>query len=143
MVGIRHPNRATQRAKTLMSYASSLGLSGTIAACVQTKETGVGAVMRQIVEHADAAMDTEDDATEGVQVLATDKESVAETNDGAGGYSCTQSRQEANALSERAVVARRVMMEGRGLVVVERSELVDLLAKAGCGTGEIATLLTS
>ena len=65
-----------------MSYASELGLTGTIALCVQTKDTGVGAVMRSIVAAADG-VDSDVDANDAAPpVPATDEEIAANANGG-------------------------------------------------------------
>ena len=133
---IRHPNRATQRAKTLMSYASELGLTGTIALCVQTKDTGVGTVMRTIVAAADAA-ECDDENDEASPGSATQKEMPASKD---AGCRAVKTGADSNALLERATVARRVMAEARGLAVVEHSELLELLATAGCSAEQVAAL---
>lgn len=104
-----------------MRHASELGLAGTIALCVQTKTTGVGSVMRQIVAAAEAA--EEDNG----KALPATHDDVATTEDG-DNCSLTKTKED---LLERAMVARRVMAEGRGLVKVERAELLEFLAKAG------------
>lgn len=127
-----------------MSYASELGLTGTIALCVQTKDTGVGAVMRSVIAAADAT-DAEDGDTdeneEAPHVPATHKAIVTNADDGVGGCGTVQTGAAAQALLDRAMVARRVMTEGRGLAVVEQSELLEFLTKAGCSLEQIETLL--
>lgn len=128
----------------LMSYASELGLTGTIALCVQTRDTGVGAVMRSIVAAADAedAADRDtDENDEAMQVTATDNEIVDNPDDGFVRCSTVQNGPAAPALLDRAMVARRVIKEGRGLMVVEHSELLDFVTKAGCSPEQIAILL--
>eukprot|EP01043_Picozoa_sp_COSAG02_P034236 COSAG02_NODE_2384_length_8991_cov_40.617521_2_plen_479_part_00 len=137
----RHPNRATQRAKTLMSYASELGLTGAIALCVQTKDTGVGAVMRSIVAAADAVDGDVDENDAAPPVPAADEEMATNADGEDDEPSAVHTAAAARALLERAMVARRVMTEGRGLAVAEHSELLEFLTEAGCSPEQIASVL--
>jgi hypothetical protein len=138
-----------------MSYASSLGLTGRIAACVRTTETGVGAVMRRIVAAAAAAAAAasaaQPDEQEGGLLQSP---GAAPANDGASGTSSRDNSAAANddhhgvlqveaeaALYGRAGGAKRVMAEGRGLVIVERSELLLLLQEAGCSAEQQCEIL--
>ena len=119
-----------------MSYASEIGLTGTIALCIQTKDTGVGTVMRTIVDAADAT-ECDDENDEASLVSATTKGTLAGKDDGC---SAVKAGADNRALLERAMVARRVMTEGRGLAVVEHSELLELLVTAGCDAEQVAAL---
>jgi hypothetical protein len=134
-----------------MSYASSLGLTGRIAACVRTTETGVGAVMRRIVAAAAAAAASaaQPDEQEGGLLQSP---GAAPADDGASGTSSRDNSAAANdgggleveaeaALYGRAGGAKRVMAEGRGLVIVERSELLLLLQEAGCSAEQQCEIL--
>ena len=136
-----------------MSYASSLGLTGRIAACVRTTETGVGALMRRIVAAAAAAAAAasaaQPDEQEGGLLQSP---GAAPADDGASGTSSRDNSAAANdgggleveaeaALYGRAGGAKRVMAEGRGLVIVERSELLLLLQEAGCSAEQQCEIL--
>jgi hypothetical protein len=124
-----------------MSYASELGLTGTIALCVQTKDTGVGAVMRSIVAAADGVDSDVDENDAAPPLPATDEEIAANANGGDDEPSAVHTAAAARELLERAMVARRVMTEGRGLAVAEHSELLEFLTEAGCSPEQVASLL--